>query len=186
MNGLPDFINVALFMFAGLISIFIHELGHAVAVRKFGLPAVISLAAFGGTVSFPSGILNRRQSFLVTAAGPGIQFGLGLLVIAVIRYLPIPETSLLLVLLFDLVWISIIWSVFNCLPIYPLDGGQMLAAIVGSKRSNLIHITGMICAGAVGLLLFWKLQSWIMPVFMAYFVWLNYQALQQSSIRPSD
>lgn len=184
--ALQDIINVALFMFAGLISIFIHELGHALTVRKFGLPTVISLVAFGGTASFPSGILNRRQSFLVTAAGPGIQFVLGILVIAVIRYLPIPENSLLLVLLYDLVWISIVWAVFNCLPIYPLDGGQMLAVVVGSKRSNLVHITGMVCAGVVGLLLFWQLGTWIMAAFMAYFVWINYQALQQSSIRPSN
>lgn len=177
--SLQDFINVALFIFAGFISIFIHELGHALTVRRYGLPSVITLAAFGGTVSFPNGALNRRQSFLVTAAGPAIQFSLGLLALVVMRYLPIPEYSLLRVLLLDLVWISFVWSVFNCLPIYPLDGGQMLAAVAGGKRTRLIHITGMVCATAVGLLLFWQIRSWIMPAFMAYFVWMNYQALQR-------
>lgn len=179
-----DLVKVALFVFAGFISIMVHELGHALTVRKYGLPAVISLAAFGGTASYPAGVLNRRQSFLVTAAGPGVQFALGLIAIAVIRYLPIPESSLLLILLFDLVWISIVWSVFNCLPIYPLDGGQMLAAVAGKKRSSLIHITGIVCASVVGILLFWKLGTWVMPAFMAYFAWINYQGLQQASVRP--
>ena len=173
-----DLINVALFMFAGWISIFIHELGHALTIRKFGLPTVISLVAFGGTASYPSGILSRRQSFLVTAAGPGIQFLLGILVIAIIRNFPIPESSLLLVLLHNLVWISVVWSVFNCLPIYPLDGGQMLSAVVGNQRSKLVHITSMCCATVVGILLFWQFGTFIIAAFMAYFVLINYQAIK--------
>ncbi|NDV61603.1 hypothetical protein G0Q06_03990 [Puniceicoccales bacterium CK1056] len=180
MADRQDIINVALFVLAGFLSIFVHELGHALTIRKFGLPTIITLTAFGGTASFPAGVLSRRQSFLVTAAGPGIQLLLGLLAIAVIRNFPIPENSLLLIMLFDLVWISIVWSIFNCLPIYPLDGGQMLAAVVGHKRSRLIHITGMVCASAIGILLFWKLGTWVMPAFMAYFVYINYKALQQT------
>ena len=173
-----DIINVALFVFAGFPSIFIHELGHALMVRKYGLPVAITLVAFGGVASFPAGQLDRRQSFLVTAAGPGIQFVLGFLVIAVIRYLPIPEQSLLLILLYDLLWISIVWAVFNCLPIFPMDGGQMLAAILGGKRKRLVHMTGIVCAIALGLFLFWALRTWILPAFMGYFAWINWQAMQ--------
>ena len=136
-----------------------------------GLPEATARST-AGAISFGSTILSPWTPML--------------LAIAAIRYLPIPEHSLLLVLLMDLVWISIVWSIFNCLPIYPLDGGQMLSAVVGKNRSNLIHITGMVCAGALGLLLFWKIGTWIMPAFMAYFVWINYQGLQQSSIRPSN
>jgi Zn-dependent protease len=182
MADRQDLINVALFVFAGFISILIHELGHALTVRKYGLPSLISLTAFGGLASFPAGVLDRRQSFLVTAAGPGIQFLLGLLAIVVIRTLPIPETSLLLVLLMDLIWISLVWSIFNCLPIYPLDGGQMLGAVVGDKRTSWVHITSIACATIIGILLFWQLGTWIMPAFMAYFVWINYQGLKPDKI----
>ena len=177
-TNLQDVIHVLLFVFAGFISIFTHELGHALTVRKFGLPTAISLVAFGGVASYPAGVLGRKQTFLVTAAGPGIQLALGFLAIAVIRYLPMPEGSLLLVLLFDLVWISIVWAIFNCLPIFPLDGGQMLALVAGEKRKRLIHMIGIICATGVGLFLFLQLGSWIFPAFMAYFAWINWQGFQ--------
>ena len=57
-----DLLYVFLFVFAGFISIFVHELGHALTVRKFGLPVGIALVAFGGMASFPAGKLDRKQT----------------------------------------------------------------------------------------------------------------------------
>jgi Zn-dependent protease len=175
-----DWTRVGLFVFAGFISILVHELGHALTVRRFGFPSAISLVAFGGFASYPNGVLGRRESFLVTLAGPAVQLALGFLVLAVIRFIPIPETSLLLILLYYLVWISIVWAVFNCLPIYPLDGGQMLSAVVGDKRRRLVHIAGIVTAVAVGISVYLLIGSWILPLYMAYFAWINWQALRLS------
>ena len=181
-----DFIHVGLFVFAGFISIFVHELGHALSIQKFGLQSDITLTTFGGYARIQGGRLDRRQSFLVTAAGPAIQVALGLISLAVIRYLPIPEQSLLLILLFDLVWISIVWALFNCLPIFPMDGGKMLAAIAGERRQRLVHIVGIVCAVGVGFFLFTLLRSWIFPAYMAYFAWINWQGLQEHTAPQSD
>lgn len=176
-----DWINVAIFVFAGFLSILVHELGHGLTIRKFGQPTSISLVAFGGYASYPQNVFSRRQSFLITAAGPAIQIALGIIAFLVIRLVPIPETSLLLVYLHYLGWISIVWAVFNCFPIFPLDGGRMLAAILGDKRQKIVHGTGMVFAAGLGLLAFRYLGSWIIPLFMAYFVWLNWQAMQNQS-----
>jgi len=175
-----DIINVLLFVFAGFISIFVHELGHALTVRKYGLPVAITLVAFGGVASFPAGKLDRKQSFMVTAAGPGVQLVLGFLAVAVIRYMPMPEYSLLRILLLDLVWISIVWAVFNCMPIFPMDGGRMLSIVAGEKRRRLVHITGIVFSVGLGLFLFWTLKTWLLPVYMGYFAWINWQAIQAS------
>ena len=72
-NDALSMLWVLLFVLAGFISILVHELGHALTVRKFGLSPAITLIAFGGYASFPAGRLTRKQSFLVTAAGPGVQ-----------------------------------------------------------------------------------------------------------------
>ena len=180
ISGSQDMIYTGLFMFAGFISIFIHELGHAMTVRSFGVPSAIRLMAFGGLAAYPAGTLNRKQTFLVSAAGPGAQVVLGLLALLVSRYLPMPEQSLLRVLLFYLIWISFIWAGFNCLPIYPLDGGQMLATVLGERRQRAISLTGMAFAAGMGVLAFVYLGSWVLPLFMAYFVWLNWQGFQRA------
>ena len=59
-----DILLVLVFVFAGFLSIIIHELGHALTIRKYGLPTAITLRAFGGYASFPAGKLDRKQSFL--------------------------------------------------------------------------------------------------------------------------
>ncbi|RCL36521.1 MAG: hypothetical protein DBX01_00840, partial [Puniceicoccaceae bacterium] len=125
-----DILLVLVFVFAGFLSIMIHELGHALTIQRYGLPAAITLQAFGGYASFPVGKLDRKQSFVVTAAGPALQFVFGVLLIILAPNLSIPEGSLFLPFLRDLIWVSIAWSILNCLPVYPMDGGQMMAAIL--------------------------------------------------------
>ena len=173
-----EILLVLVFMFAGFLSIMVHELGHAVMIRRFGLPTAITLHAFGGFATFPAGRLNRKQSFAVTAAGPGVQFALGILLIAFANVITIPEGSLFLPFLFNLIWVSIVWSVLNCLPIYPMDGGQMLAAVLGPSNQRYVHLIGAICAAAIGLAGYFLLNTILLPIFMALFAWQNWQAFQ--------
>lgn len=178
-NDSLSILLVGIFMLAGLISILVHELGHALTVRKFGLPTAITLRAFGGYASYPAGTLSRKQSFWVTAAGPALQFSLGILLLVIRYYVPVPAESLLHALLFDLISISIIWAILNCLPIYPMDGGQMLAAILGPKRAHYVHLVGALCAVIIGVAAYNFLHAWLLPLFMALFAWQNWQAFQQ-------
>ena len=179
ITGSQDLIYTGLFMLAGFMSIFVHELGHALTVNRFGLPSAIRLVAFGGVAIHPDGVLNRKQTFLVSAAGPGVQAILGIIAVVVSSYLPMPEHSLLRVLLFYLVWISFIWAGFNCMPVFPLDGGQMLATVLGEKRKRWLFITGMAFAAGMGVLAYLYIGSWVIPLFMAYFVWINWQGFQK-------
>ncbi len=178
-NDSLSILLVFVFMLAGFISILIHELGHALTVRKFGLPTAITLRAFGGYATYPAGRLDRKQSFLVTAAGPTLQLTLGILLLVVSYFVAIPAESLLKALFLYLIQISIIWAILNCLPIYPMDGGQMLAAALGPKRSHYVHLIGALCAVIIGLAAFSLLQTWLLPLFMALFAWQNWQAFQQ-------
>ncbi len=172
---------VFVFVFAGFISILVHELGHALTIRKYGLPTSITLQAFGGLASYPAGYLDRKQSFLVMAAGPALQFVLGILVLLIAGVLPVPAGSLFTPFLHDLMIISIVWAIFNCLPIYPMDGGQMLAAVLGPRRQHYVHLTSALFAIGIGIAAFLYYRSLFMPVFMGLFAWQNWQAFRAHS-----
>jgi Zn-dependent protease len=176
-----DILLVFVFVFAGFLSIMIHELGHALTIRKYGLPTAITLQAFGGYASFPPGKLDRKQSFVVTAAGPALQFAFGVMLIIFTPNISIPEGSLFLPFLRDLIWVSIAWSILNCLPVYPMDGGQMMAAILGPKRQHNVHLISSLVAVAVGIAGYLYLGTILLPIFMALFAWQNWQSYQASS-----
>ena len=176
-----DILLVLVFVFAGFLSIMIHELGHALTIRRYGLPAAITLQAFGGYASFPVGKLDRKQSFVVTAAGPVLQFVLGVLLIVLVPSISIPEGSLFLPFLRDLIWVSIAWSILNCLPVYPMDGGQMMAAILGPKKQHFVHLISSIVAVAVGIAGYLYLGTILLPIFMALFAWQNWLLYQATS-----
>ena len=176
-----DILLVLVFVFAGFLSIMIHELGHALTIRKYGLPAAITLQAFGGYASFPAGKLDRKQSFVVTAAGPTLQFAFGLLLIFLTPSISIPEGSLFLPFLRNLIWVSIAWSILNCLPVYPMDGGQMMFAILGPKKQHYVHLISSIVAVIIGVAGYLYLGTILLPIFMALFAWQNWQSYQASS-----
>ena len=115
-------LDIGLFVIAGFISILVHELGHALTARSFGAHSRITLQAFGGYAAYTGVRLSRWQSFLVTAAGPGVQILLGLAVYFLARHLPnISEQGA--TFLSTLVLISFFWAILNLLPVLPLDGG---------------------------------------------------------------
>lgn len=180
-NDAMSMLLVLLFVLAGFISILAHELGHALTVRRFGLSPAITLIAFGGYASFPAGRLTRRQSFFVTAAGPVVQFLFGVLVLLLSALLPISAESLIFVFLRYLIGVSVVWAILNCLPIYPMDGGQMLAAILGPKRERYVYLTAVFCAVLIGLAGLFLLNAWVLFLFMAYFVWKNWGDFKRHS-----
>lgn len=169
---------IALFVLAGFISILIHELGHALMIRRYQLPTKIVLAAFGGYAVYPAGMLNRLQSFLVTAAGPGLQLLAAGLTWYGLSFIELPDTMIqLFVGIF--IQVSMFWAILNCLPILPLDGGQMLAAILGPKRQSTVLLISTITATLMALAALYLGEIYIV-LFMGMFAWQNFQAWQQS------
>ncbi|RYD42042.1 MAG: hypothetical protein EOP85_11760, partial [Verrucomicrobiaceae bacterium] len=125
--------KIVLFVLAGFISILVHELGHALTARRFGSNVHIVLQAFGGYAAYSGARISRKQSFLITAAGPAIQIALGVLVLVIARFIPHMDTYGAYFLRM-LAFISIAWAILNLLPVVPLDGGQMLHAVLGPAR----------------------------------------------------
>ncbi len=175
--------RMALFVIAGFVSILVHELGHALTGRAFGSHSSITLQAFGGYAAFTGAPFTRPQNFLVTLAGPVVQALLGVIVMLVIANVSgFSENAKYF--LVSLMLVSFIWALLNLLPVLPLDGGQLLHAILGPKRIRITLWTSIIVSLACAVMLYRMNPRWpIAPLFMGYFAWQSWQALREHQWR---
>lgn len=111
-------------------SILVHELGHALMARRLGLgPCGIVLHGFGG-LTLHAPLRNPRQGLLVSFAGPGAGLLLG--VVSLVALVGGAFGGTTGSVLSDLAWINLFWSLFNLLPMRPLDGGNLLQHLLAA------------------------------------------------------
>lgn len=136
------------------VSILIHEMGHALAMRFHGQPSQIVLH-FSGGLTIPEPVmwggssanvaLSPSQEIFITLAGPfagflfagavitGVVFSGGSIITTyLLGVIPLPVTALLPMggsilnsLVTTLLWVNVFWGLINLLPVYPLDGGNV-------------------------------------------------------------
>lgn len=124
------------------VSILVHELGHALAFRRFGVGAEVVLYAFGGLAIPWTHVAGRGRRIVVSLAGPGAGFVLCALVygsnllVPWARPRPFGEPWPMMPTTVDffydsLIFVNLIWGLVNLLPIFPLDGGQVSHEVCG-------------------------------------------------------
>lgn len=131
------------------VAVMTHELGHALAARAFGASASIELIAFGGqTTSRP---LPRFRHVKMAAAGPLASFALGLVALAVYRVVgPVGVTRVI----FQQVFMTTFgWGILNLVPVWPLDGGQVLRGLLGPDRERVTFVISALVAGGLAALM---------------------------------
>ena len=162
-----------------LVSILIHELGHATLARAYGLePIDITLHGMGGlTRHRPSN--SPLKELIIILAGPF--FGV-LLAVAGFVVLLAPLPGFAADVMWWLVFLNILWSLFNMLPIFPLDGGQALSALLQlflAPRVAWPLVWGLGLALSVALAVVALYAGEIFILFFAgLFAWRNLQMLQ--------
>ncbi len=118
------------------VSILVHELGHSLAFRRYGARSHIVLWAFGG-LAFGSPVVPvRRQRIFVSLAGPLAGFILCGLVYAsnqATNWGSFANGQIAADLYFQLIFVNLYWGIFNLLPVYPLDGGQVSRELCEAK-----------------------------------------------------
>lgn len=138
----------------------VYELGRALSLRAYGFQPRIDLVSFGGqTTSDAAGPLLWYRNALVSLAGPLLTLVLGGVTGAGYFLLK----GQWLALDFFLYWffvVSIIWTVFNLLPLPPLDGGKALLALLGHVlgRAGVVISHGLALLVAVAAVA-WSLRS---------------------------
>ncbi len=167
---------VAAFVAAGAISILIHELGHALTARAYGARPFIVLQAFGGYAAFPGTYFSRRRQFWVTAAGPGAQLLLALVAMLLIFFTP--ARTMEHHFLSNIIHVSVFWAILNLLPVHPLDGGQMLDAMLGPQNRRTTLKISIASAVLIAILLLTYTGSIMMPIFLGMYAYQNWQELK--------
>jgi stage IV sporulation protein FB len=121
--GDMEYIQYSLTFVALLIgSIFLHELGHAMACRAQGVPVRRIVLHGGGGFCEHVGATTARQQELIVAMGPVVN-----LVIWAIASLvaPMLDAGMLRWAVHWLATINLFLALFNLLPVQPLDGGKL-------------------------------------------------------------
>lgn len=114
---------------AGSLAAFtlLHELGHAVAARRTGAQAEISLNFLAGYASYvPSRPLSRAEQIGISFAGPGIQIATSVAILYAMGANPLERPSINDPATLAVWWAGPVIGLFNLIPVIPLDGGNIV------------------------------------------------------------
>jgi Zn-dependent protease len=106
----------------------LHELGHAMAARRAGARAEISLDFLAGYASYvPTRELSRAEHAWISFAGPAIQIATSVAVLALLGVNPLDSDSFReSELTLAIWWAGPMIGLLNLIPVLPLDGGNIL------------------------------------------------------------
>lgn len=169
------------------VSVLVHELGHALAIRRHGVDSVIQLHWMGGsTVWRPGAPLGRWDLVGISLAGPFAGFLLAGLTYAIVRGVPGTVAALpspVHAAIDFLVLANVFWGVFNLIPVLPLDGGHVLEHALGPKRAKLAATVSLLVAGGLGVLML-KLDMLWGAMIMGMSAFSSYQRLAAAGSAP--
>lgn len=106
-------------------SVLLHELGHALTARRYGVQTRrIMLTPLGGVAQLESMPRSPVAEFWIALAGPLVSFALAGAAWTLSSVAPI---------FIFLAYINLALGVFNLLPVFPSDGGRILRAFLGAR-----------------------------------------------------
>lgn len=161
---------------AGFVSILVHELGHALTMRRFGARQVhIVLHGFGGYAA-PDRRFGRLHDFLISGAGPALQIAAGMAAWFLLEQWK-PGPGLVRQFLGSFYIVSLYWAILNLFPIIPLDGGHLVRSALGPQRLKTALVISLVCAVGFGALALLN-QALFIAVFFGFFAYNNWKQLR--------
>jgi Zn-dependent protease/CBS domain-containing protein len=173
---------------AVFVTIVVHELGHALVARRYGIKTRdIMLLPIGGIASLERMPERPSQELAVALVGPAIN-----LAIAALIWLGITlfggttdlrqVTTIGGAIATQLMWINIALAVFNLIPAFPMDGGRALRALLAMRldyvrATDIAAALGKAFAVAIGIL---GIFTNPLLILIAVVVWLG--ASQERSL----
>ncbi len=126
-----------------------HEFGHALMAKKFNISTKdIILTPIGGVARLLRIPKSPKQEALVAIAGPLVNIGIAVIIVAgILIFYSLPEfllsdedldiNKLSIARYFQLIFLgNIVLALFNLIPAFPMDGGRILRAMLALKLSR--------------------------------------------------
>jgi Zn-dependent protease len=113
-----------------VISLYAHELAHALVARSFGIPVrTISLFLLGGMAHITRESPSPRAEFLIAVSGPASSLAIGAIA-GVVAWATWQVAPAVAVLGLWLATMNVPLGIFNLVPAFPLDGGRVLRGVL--------------------------------------------------------
>ncbi len=142
-----------------IITVILHEFAHSFVASKLGYKLnQINLMPHGASLSGDNRFFSARDEVLVAIAGPALNIILAILGCAV--WWIFPSTYFYTQ---QFVYANVVTAVINFLPIFPLDGGRVLLAVMSrngqrTKAIKKVRLIGIILSSVI-------LVGFVMTVF---------------------
>ncbi len=177
------------FILALFVCVVLHEYGHALTARRFGVRTRdITLYPIGGVARLERIPDKPEEELWVAIAGPAVTAAIAVVLFVILVVTGNVPTTLRSITLASggfitrLFAVNVLLFLFNLLPAFPMDGGRVLRALL-AMRMDYLRATQIAAGvgqamafafGFIGLLT----DPWLL--FIALFVWIG--AEQESSM----
>ncbi len=180
-GGRADMVANILFLLLLFLCVLLHEFGHAIAARAYGIRTPdITLLPIGGVARLERMPEKPSQELVVALAGPAVNVMITIGLIGALSFGPPLELAdpdqLLNELPLQLLLVNVTLVLFNLLPAFPMDGGRVLRALL-AIRLPYARATQIAATVGQGMAFLFGLAGliWANPflLFIAFFVYVG-------------
>jgi Zn-dependent protease/CBS domain-containing protein len=169
------------FISALFACIVLHELGHALAAREFGIRTVdITLLPIGGLARLERMPEEPKQELWIALAGPAVNVAIAAFLYGWLtlthEWEPLVRLKVATGPFFErLLLANISLALFNLIPAFPMDGGRVLRSLLASKMSYLKATERAASVGRGLALVFGLIGLFTNPMLLliAVFIWMG-------------
>jgi Zn-dependent protease len=193
LPGLAWSVGLILLFF---VCVILHELGHSLTARRYGVrvPRIL-LLPIGGMAEFDHIPRQPSQELLITVAGPAVNFVIAALLLPLAWHSLFSEEEISIYslsgLIIELCWANLIMGTFNLLPVFPMDGGRILRALLAFNLPYLratwwASVVSKVLAPVFALLAFFVLHWPMMGVLFLFILFVGDKEYKQTLRRDEE